>query len=100
MWVHCILALLRTPTMADSLLTFPCRFPIKIMGRMEEGFAQTVLDIVKRHAPDYRGETMEMRSSRAGRYLSVTCTVDAASREQLDGLYRELSTHPSIVMVL
>jgi putative lipoic acid-binding regulatory protein len=86
--------------MADSLLTFPCAFPIKVMGRMEEGFAQTVLGIVQRHAPDFRPETMEMRSSREGKYLSVTVTVNARSREQLDGLYRELSGHPDVVMVL
>jgi hypothetical protein len=86
--------------MADSLLTFPTRFPIKVIGRMAEGFAQTVLAIVQRHAPDFRADTMEMRPSRAGRYLSVTVTIDARSREQLDALYRELSSHPDVVMVL
>jgi putative lipoic acid-binding regulatory protein len=82
------------------LLRFPCDFPIKIMGPRAEGFAQTVVDIVLRHAPDFRPETVEMRASGSGNYLSVTCTVRAASRQQLDELYRELSAHPAVKIVL
>jgi putative lipoic acid-binding regulatory protein len=70
------------------------------MGRKERGFAQTVTDIVLRHAGDFDPATVEMRPSRQGRYLSVTCTVRATSREQLDALYRELCDHPAVVMVL
>jgi putative lipoic acid-binding regulatory protein len=70
------------------------------MGRTEDGFAQTVLDIVLRHAPDFDSASMEMRASRQGKYLSLTCTVNATSRQQLDELYRELSAHPQVVMVL
>lgn len=84
----------------DSPLAFPCDFPIKVMGRKEHGFAQRVTEIVLEHAPDFRPETIEMRPSRAGRYLSVTCTVRATSREQLDALYRALCDHPCVVMVL
>jgi len=73
---------------------------MKIMGRTEDGFAQTVLDIVLRHVPDFDSASMEMRASRQGKYLSLTCTVNATSREQLDALYRELSAHPLVVMVL
>ena len=83
-----------------SALAFPCDFPIKVMGRKERGFAQTVTDIVRRHAPDFDPSTVEMRPSRQGTYLSVTCVVRATSREQLDGLYRELCDHPTVVMVL
>jgi putative lipoic acid-binding regulatory protein len=83
-----------------SLLTFPCAFPMKIMGRREDGFAQLVLEIVMRHAPDFDPATIEMRSSKQGRYLSLTVTIDAKSREQLDALYSELSRHPSVIMVL
>src|SRR5713226_9299703 len=61
--------------MTESLLEFPCSFPIKIMGRTQDGFAQTVLDIVLRHVPDYDSGTMEMRASREGNYLSLTCVV-------------------------
>ena len=84
----------------ESLLTFPCVFPLKVMGRREDGFAQHVLEIVLRHAPDYHSDTMEMRSSKNGRYLSLTVTLNAKSREQLDALYSELSRHPLVLMVL
>ena len=70
------------------------------MGRKERGFAQTVTDIVLKHAADFDPATVEMRPSRQGKYLSVTCVVRATSREQLDALYRELCDHPSVVMVL
>ena len=83
-----------------SLLAFPCDFPIKIMGRKQQGFAQEVMDVVLRHAPDFDPKTMEMRPSRQGRYLSITCMVRATSREQLDALYQELCDHPGVVMVL
>ncbi len=83
-----------------ALLEYPCDFPIKIMGRTRPGFAQAVLEVVRRHAPDFDGATMEMKTSRRGKYLSVTCVIRATSREQLDGLYRELCDHPMVVMVL
>lgn len=70
------------------------------MGRKERGFAQAVTDIVLRHAGDFDPATVEMRPSRQGKYLSVTCVVRATSREQLDALYRELCDHPAVVMVL
>ena len=89
------------PLLAEgSLLDFPCDFPIKVMGRKAPGFAQSVTDIVLRHAPDFDPATVEMRPSRQGRYLSITCVVRAISREQLDALYRELCDHPAVVMVL
>lgn len=89
------------PVVADSsLLAFPCDFPIKVMGRKQPGFAQAVTDIVVKHAPDFDLSTVQMRPSRKGRYLSVTCIVRATSREQLDALYQELCDHPAVVMVL
>ena len=89
------------PLLAEgSLLDFPCDFPIKVMGRKAPGFAQSVTEIVRRHAPDFDPATVEMRPSRQGRYLSVTCVVRATSREQLDALYQELCDHPWVVMVL
>ena len=84
----------------DSLLTFPCAFPIKVMGRTQDGFAQAILDVVNRHAPDFDAATLEMRASSAGKYLSLTCTINASSREQLDNLYRDLSSHPMVALVL
>ena len=85
---------------AETLLEFPCAFPLKIMGRTQDGFAQTVLDVVLRHVPDFDSASMEMRASRLGNYLSLTCTVHAKSRDQLDNLYRELTSHPMVAMVL
>ena len=84
----------------ESLLTFPCIFPMKVMGRREDGYAQTVTDIVMRHASDFHPQTVEMRASKNGRYLSLTVTINARSREQLDALYSELSKHPMVMMVL
>ena len=83
-----------------TLLEFPCSFPIKIMGRTRDGFAQAILEIVRRHAPDFDGATLEMRTSSAGNYLSLTATIEANSREQLDALYVELVAHPMVAMVL
>ena len=82
------------------LADYPCDFPIKILGHTRAGFAQAVLEIVRRHAPDFDGSSMEMKSSKRGRYLSLTCVIRADSREQLDRLYRELCDHPMVVMVL
>ncbi|HSB49674.1 MAG TPA: DUF493 domain-containing protein [Burkholderiales bacterium] len=86
---------------ADApIVEYPCDFPIKILGHTRAGFAQSILEVVKRHAPEFDGAAMEMRSSRRGKYLSLTCVIRANSREQLDGLYRELCDHPMVVMVL
>lgn len=85
---------------ADTLLEFPCAFPLKIMGRADDALAPAVLEIVRRHAPDFDGATMVTRASSAGNYLSLTCTINATSKAQLDALYRELSGHPLIKVVL
>ena len=90
-----------TPTPREpSLLQFPCEFPIKVMGRREDGFAQAVSEIVARHVEDFQPSTLEMRASRNARFLSLTVTFTARSREQLDALYSELSKHPMVIMVL
>ncbi|HEX6006339.1 MAG TPA: DUF493 domain-containing protein [Burkholderiales bacterium] len=83
-----------------SLIEYPCDFPIKILGETRAGFAQAVLEVVQRHAPDFDGASMEMKASRRGKYLSVTCVIRATSRAQLDALYRDLCDHPMVVMVL
>ncbi len=84
----------------DTLLEFPCDFPIKIMGSRSDEFAQTMVEIVLRHAPDFIAESVAMRASSSGNYLSVTCTIRATSKPQLDELYRELSGHPLVKVVL
>lgn len=83
-----------------SLIEYPTDFPIKVMGRQEPGLAQEVVSIVARHAPDFDSSTVEMRASREKKYLSITCTIRATSREQLDALYQDLCDHPQVVMVL
>jgi uncharacterized protein len=86
--------------MAETLIEFPLDFPIKVMGKAADGFAQAVADVVLKHAPDFDAATMEMRPSKAGNYLSLTCTIRAVSQAQLDALYRELSGHPMVKVVL
>ena len=88
------------PPAGGTLLEFPCAFPIKVMGPADPALAQAVLEVVLRHAPDFAAATMEMRTSSGGMYLSLTCTINATSQAQLDALYRELSAHPMVKVVL
>lgn len=87
-------------TDTPTLLEFPCDFPVKIMGARKDDFAQTILAVVVSHAPDFDAASMEMRVSKGGNYLSLTCTVRATSKAQLDALYIELSGHPDVKVVL
>jgi putative lipoic acid-binding regulatory protein len=84
----------------QSLIEYPSDFPIKVMGRQSPGLAQSVVEIVVRHAPDFDPAKIEMRASKQKNYLSLTCVIRATSREQLDALYRDLCDHPQVVMVL
>jgi hypothetical protein len=83
----------------ETLIEFPCDFPLKIMGATREGFAQTIVEIVLKHAPDFAAASVEMRPSKAGNYLALTCTIRATSKPQLDALYRELTAHPWVKIV-
>jgi putative lipoic acid-binding regulatory protein len=84
----------------ESLIEYPCDFPIKIMGAMHDSFAQTIAEVVSSFDPGFDPATMEMRPSSKGAYLALTATVHATSREQLDNLYRALSGHPMVKYVL
>jgi len=84
----------------ETLIEFPCDFPLKVMGATRAGFAQTVVEVVMKHAPDFDAAKVEMRPSKAGNYLSLTCTIHATSKPQLDALYRELTSHPWVKIVL
>jgi len=84
----------------DTLIEYPSDFPIKIMGVMQDEFAQTIVEVVTQHDPTFHAGKMEMRPSSKGNYLSLTVTVRATSREQLDNLYRALSSHPMVKVVL
>lgn len=83
-----------------SLIEYPCQFPLKIFGKQQAGFAQAVLEVVTRHDPEFIAASMEMRTSKNARYISLTCTVCAISREQLDAIYQDLCDHPMVTMVL
>lgn len=85
---------------ADSLIEYPSAFPIKIMGPTHDDFAQTILAVVQKFDPGFDAAKMEMRASSGGKYLSLTCTVTATSRVQLDALYTALSGHPMVKVVL
>lgn len=88
------------PGTNDSLIEYPSDFPIKIFGATQDAFAQTMVEVVQKHDPEFHAGKMEMRPSAKGNYLSLTVTVRATSREQLDNLYRELSSHAMVKMVL
>jgi uncharacterized protein len=85
---------------APSLIEYPSRFPIKVMGAKVEGFVHAVVTVARQFDPDFDPATVELRPSKAGNYLGVTISVMATSREQLDELYRTLSSHPMVKVVL
>lgn len=85
----------------DSLIEYPSRFPIKVMGARADGFVHALTTIARQFDPGFDPATsVALRESRAGNYLGVTLTVTATSREQLDDLYRALSGHPMVKVVL
>ena len=84
----------------QSLITYPSAFPIKVMGLQVDGFFDAVLAVARHFDPDLDPATIERRPSSGGKYLGLTITVNATSRVQLDELYRTLSTHPMVKVVL
>ena len=84
----------------DSLIVYPSQFPIKVMGLNVDGFVHTITHIAQQFDPTFDAATVELRTSKGEKYLGVTVTVTATSRAQLDELYRTLSTHPMVKMVL
>lgn len=92
-----------TPTVdtrRDSLIDYPSRFPVKVMGAKVDGFVHAVTEVARQFDPTFDAATIELRDSRAGNYLGVTITITATSRKQLDDLYRALSSHPMVKVVL
>lgn len=85
---------------AESLIEHPSHFPIKVMGGMQDGFAEAIVTLVQGFDPDFHAGKMEMRPSAKGNYLGLTVTVWVTSREQLDELYRALTSHPMVKVVL
>jgi len=83
-----------------SLIEYPCAFPIKVFGQSQQGFVHAVTEVVLQYDPGFTAASIAMRNSKTSRYVSLTCTVNATSREQLDALYQALCDHPLVVMVL
>jgi putative lipoic acid-binding regulatory protein len=84
----------------ETLLEFPCKFPVKAMGRDEGGFEALITDIVLSHAEMYVGESVTTNVSSTGKYLSVTVTVEALSKAQLDRIYQDLTDCEQVLMAL
>lgn len=89
-----------TESSKDTLFEFPCDFPLKVMGRQTDDFRSIVLGIVQKHAGPIEASNIEERPSKSGSYLSLTCTFTAQSKAQLDDLYRELTAHERVMVVL
>lgn len=87
-------------TQSESLITYPCAFPIKVMGLKVDGFVHALTSIAIQFDPTFDASMIELRESKGGNYLGVTLTITATSREQLDEVYRTLSTHPMVKVVL
>lgn len=85
---------------AESLIEYPSPFPVKVMGAKLDGFVEAITSIALQFDPGFDASTVELRDSKAGNYLGITITITATSREQLDELYRTLSTHPMVKVVL
>lgn len=84
----------------DSLIDYPSSFPIKVMGPRVDGFVSAMVAVAKQYDPGLDESALELRTSSSGKYLGITITITATSREQLDGLYRALSSHPMVKIVL
>jgi putative lipoic acid-binding regulatory protein len=84
----------------QSLIEYPSRFPIKVMGAHVDGFVEAIANVARNFDPGFDAATIEQRPSKGGNYLGLTITVTATSREQLDELYRTLTTHPMVKVVL
>lgn len=84
----------------ETLLEFPCQFPIKAMGKSNVELELLVIEIVRRHAPNLSENAVKSRPSKDGNYISVTVVVEATSKQQLDAIYRDLTSHPHVLMAL
>lgn len=84
----------------ESLIEYPSDFPIKVVGVMRDGFAQTIVELITQHDPEFHAGKVEMRPSSKGNYIALTVTVRATSREQLDNIYRALSSHEHVKFAL
>jgi uncharacterized protein len=84
----------------ESLIEYPSQFPIKVMGLKVDGYVEAMTAVALRFDPSFDPATIEQRPSKAGNYLGLTLTITATSREQLDEIYRTLSSHPMVKVAL
>ncbi len=85
---------------SDTLLEFPCSFPIKMMGRAVDGFNDTAVALIERHVGKVAADAVQTSESRNGNFVSVTVTIEAHSQEQLDRIYNDLTSHEEILVAL
>ncbi len=85
---------------AETLIEFPCDFSIKVMGETHDAFAQTIVELIQVHLPDFHAGKVEMRASSGGKYISLTCTVYVSTKPQLDAIYMDLTAHPLVKFAL
>ncbi len=88
------------PNERETVLEFPCEFPVKAMGRADRDFAVHVFEIVRRHVPDLTDDQLRTTASRRGSFVSVTVTFTARSQDQLDQIYLDLNGDEQVLMTL
>lgn len=84
----------------ETLIEFPCDFPIKVMGETHAEFTNEIIKTIQGVLPDFDASSIEMRGSSGGKYISLTCTVHVISKPQLDAVYRVLTSHPMVKVTL
>ena len=84
----------------DTIMKFPCQFPIKVMGTASDDFDTIIIDIIKKHVSNLSEDAVKSRLSQKGNYVSITVTIEAKSREQLDNIYYDLTEHKMVLMAL
>ena len=84
----------------DTIMQFPCQFPIKVMGMASDDFDTMVVEIIKKHVTKLSKDAVKSRLSQEGNYVAVTVTIEAESRQQLDNIYLDLTEHKNVLMAL
>lgn len=87
-------------TNEETIMAFPCQFPVKAMGIAEEDFDILVVSIIRKHVPDLSENAVKSRMSQEGKYISITVNVEAQSKQQLDNIYLELTAHEKVLWAL
>ena len=85
---------------SETLIEFPCDFPIKVMGETNNDFASEIIKTIQTKLPSFDATKIEMRGSSGGKYISLTCTVHVTTKAQLDDIYRAITVHPMVKFAL